>query len=46
MINAVFNKTKVTMLVFDNSATSMTDFRPHPGAPGVGEIDIKIEDVA
>ena len=46
MVNAVFNKTKMTMVVFDNSATSMTGFQPHPGAPGVGEIGIKIEDVA
>ncbi len=46
MINAVFNKTKITMVVFDNSATSMTGFQPHPGAPGAGEIGIKIEDVA
>ncbi len=46
MINAVFNKTKVTMVILDNSATSMTGFQPHPGAPGIGEIGIKPEDVA
>ncbi len=46
MINAVFNKTKVTMVILDNSATSMTGFQPHPGAPGTGEAGIKIEDVA
>ena len=46
MINAVFNKTKVVMVIFDNSATSMTGFQPHPGAPGAGEIGIKPEDVA
>jgi indolepyruvate ferredoxin oxidoreductase, alpha subunit len=46
MINAVFNKTKVTMVILDNSATSMTGFQPNPGAPGAGEIGIKPEDVA
>ena len=46
MINAVFNKSKVTMVILDNSATSMTGFQPHPGAPDVGEIGIKPEDVA
>jgi indolepyruvate ferredoxin oxidoreductase alpha subunit len=46
MINAVFNKTKVTMVVLDNSATSMTGFQPHPGAPGTTEGGILIEDVA
>ncbi len=46
MIDAVFNKTKMTMIVLDNSATAMTGFQPHPGAPGAGEIGIKPEDVA
>jgi indolepyruvate ferredoxin oxidoreductase alpha subunit len=46
MINAVFNKTKITMVVLDNSATSMTGFQPHPGAPGTPEGGILIEDVA
>jgi indolepyruvate ferredoxin oxidoreductase alpha subunit len=45
MIDAVFNKTKVTLVVLDNSATSMTGFQPHPGAPANGEPGIKIEDV-
>src|ERR1035437_2190308 len=46
MINAVFNKTKITMVVLDNSATSMTGFQPHPGAPGTPEGGSLIEDVA
>ena len=46
MINAVFNKTKVTMVVLDNSATAMTGFQPHPGAPANNEPGIKPEDVA
>jgi indolepyruvate ferredoxin oxidoreductase alpha subunit len=45
MINAVFNKTKVTLVVLDNSATSMTGFQPHPGAPGNNEPGISIEAV-
>jgi indolepyruvate ferredoxin oxidoreductase, alpha subunit len=46
MINAVFNKSKVTMVILDNSATSMTGFQPNPGAPENGETGIKPEDVA
>jgi indolepyruvate ferredoxin oxidoreductase alpha subunit len=46
MINAVFNKTKVTMVILDNSATSMTGFQPHPGAPANNEVGIMPEDVA
>ena len=46
MINAVFNKSKMTMVILDNSATSMTGFQPHPGAPAEGEVGIKPEDVA
>ena len=46
MINAVFNKTKITMIVMDNSATSMTGFQPHPGAPANNQVGIKPEDVA
>ncbi len=46
MINAVFNKTKVTLVVLDNSATSMTGFQPHPGSPGKDQEGIKPEDVA
>jgi indolepyruvate ferredoxin oxidoreductase alpha subunit len=46
MINAVYNKSNVTMVVLDNSTTGMTGFQPHPGASGDGANDIKIEDVA
>jgi indolepyruvate ferredoxin oxidoreductase alpha subunit len=46
MIDAVFNNTKVTLVVLDNSATSMTGFQPHPGAPGNNQPGIKIEEVA
>jgi indolepyruvate ferredoxin oxidoreductase alpha subunit len=46
LINAVFNKTKAVFVIMDNSATSMTGFQPHPGAPGAGQEAVKIEDVA
>jgi indolepyruvate ferredoxin oxidoreductase alpha subunit len=46
MINAVYNKSNVTLIVLDNSTTGMTGFQPHPGASGDAAADIKIEDVA
>jgi indolepyruvate ferredoxin oxidoreductase, alpha subunit len=46
MINAVYNKSNVTMVVMDNSTTGMTGFQPHPGASGDIANNIKIEDVA
>ena len=46
MINAVYNKSNVTMVVLDNSTTGMTGFQPHPGATGDAALDIKIEDIA
>ncbi len=50
MINAVFNKAKITMVVLDNSATAMTGFQPHPGtglnAIGEPTVTLKVEDVA
>jgi indolepyruvate ferredoxin oxidoreductase alpha subunit len=46
MINAVYNKANVTMVVLDNSTTGMTGFQPHPGATGDVTLDIKIEDIA
>ncbi len=46
MINAVYNKANITMVVLDNSTTGMTGFQPHPGASGDPAHDIKIEDIA
>jgi indolepyruvate ferredoxin oxidoreductase, alpha subunit len=46
MINAVFNQTRVTLVVLDNSATAMTGFQPHPGSPANNGAAIKIEDIA
>ncbi len=50
MINAVYNKANITMLVLDNSATAMTGFQPHPGtgqtALGESAMPLKMEDIA
>jgi indolepyruvate ferredoxin oxidoreductase alpha subunit len=50
LINAVYNKAKITMLVLDNSATAMTGFQPHPGtgytASGDETVQLKPEDIA
>jgi indolepyruvate ferredoxin oxidoreductase alpha subunit len=50
MINAVFNKAKITMVILDNRATAMTGFQPHPGtgytAMGEKTVAINPEDIA
>ncbi|MFP3879757.1 MAG: indolepyruvate ferredoxin oxidoreductase subunit alpha [Dehalococcoidia bacterium] len=50
LIDAVYNKANVTMVVLDNSATAMTGFQPHPGtgytATGGETVALKAEDVA
>jgi indolepyruvate ferredoxin oxidoreductase alpha subunit len=50
MINAVYNKAKITIVVLDNSATAMTGFQPHPGtghtAMGEEAPSLKPEDIA
>jgi indolepyruvate ferredoxin oxidoreductase, alpha subunit len=46
LINAVFNKTKVTLVILDNSGTAMTGFQPNPGCPGENEAGIKPEEIA
>ena len=46
MINSVFNKANVTMVVLDNSTTGMTGFQPHPGAPAGDSPAVMIEEVA
>ena len=50
LINAVYNKANITMVVFDNSATAMTGFQPHPGtgytATGDEAVQLKAEDIA
>jgi indolepyruvate ferredoxin oxidoreductase alpha subunit len=46
MLNAVYNKANMTMVVLDNSTTGMTGFQPHPGAPASEVTPVKIEDIA
>jgi len=50
LLNAVFNKAKVTMVILDNAATAMTGFQPHPGtgytATGEATTMVKPEDIA
>ena len=50
LINAVYNKAKITMVILDNSATAMTGFQPHPGtgytATGDETVQLKPEDIA
>ena len=50
LINAVYNKANITMVILDNSSTAMTGFQPHPGtgytATGDETIQLKIEDIA
>jgi len=50
LINAVYNKANITMVILDNSATAMTGFQPHPGtgytATGDETVQLKPEDIA
>jgi indolepyruvate ferredoxin oxidoreductase alpha subunit len=50
LVNAVYNKANITMVVMDNSATSMTGFQPHPGtgytAMGEETVRLKPEEIA
>jgi indolepyruvate ferredoxin oxidoreductase alpha subunit len=50
LVNAVYNKANITMVVMDNSATSMTGFQPHPGtgytAMGDETVRLKPEEIA
>jgi len=50
LINAVYNKANITMVVLDNSATAMTGFQPHPGtgytAVGDRTTQLRPEEVA
>jgi indolepyruvate ferredoxin oxidoreductase, alpha subunit len=33
LINAVHNRSNITLVILDNSGTAMTGFQPHPGLP-------------
>jgi indolepyruvate ferredoxin oxidoreductase alpha subunit len=50
LIDAVYNKANITMVVLDNSATAMTGFQPHPGtgytATGDETVSLKPEEIA
>jgi len=50
LVNAVYNKANITMVILDNSATAMTGFQPHPGtgytAMGDETVLLKPEDIA
>ena len=50
MINAVYNKANITMVVMDNSATAQTGFQPHPGtgstARGEPALQLRAENIA
>jgi indolepyruvate ferredoxin oxidoreductase alpha subunit len=50
LVNAVYNKANITMVIMDNSATAMTGFQPHPGtgytAMGDETVMLKPEEIA
>jgi indolepyruvate ferredoxin oxidoreductase alpha subunit len=50
LIDAVYNKANITMVILDNSATAMTGFQPHPGtgytAMGDETVSLKPEEIA
>lgn len=50
LVNAVFNKARITTVVLDNTATAMTGFQPHPGTghTAMGDVTtaIRPEDIA
>ncbi|MFP4194285.1 MAG: thiamine pyrophosphate-dependent enzyme [Desulfobacterales bacterium] len=49
LLNAVWNRSNFTLVVYDNSTTAMTGFQPHPGtgrtAMGEAERIVPIEDI-
>jgi indolepyruvate ferredoxin oxidoreductase alpha subunit len=49
VINAVYNKTDITVIVLDNSTTAMTGHQPHPGtgktAMGTEGVKVSIQDI-
>jgi indolepyruvate ferredoxin oxidoreductase alpha subunit len=50
LMNAVYNKAKMTLIILDNRATAMTGFQPHPGigmtATGEKTVEINFEEIA
>jgi indolepyruvate ferredoxin oxidoreductase alpha subunit len=49
LLNAVFNKANITVIILNNRTTAMTGFQPHPGvgitAGGETTKDVSIEDI-
>jgi indolepyruvate ferredoxin oxidoreductase alpha subunit len=49
LINAVYNNARMVVVIFDNEATAMTGFQPHPGtgvlATGEKTKKVNIEDI-
>ncbi len=48
LVNAVHNRSNLTLVVLDNSGTAMTGFQPHPGLPvdAMGDIAAGIDIVS
>ncbi len=50
LLNASYNKSRLTLTILDNSTTAMTGHQPHPGtgitATGQESVSISLEDVA
>lgn len=46
LLNAVYNKHRIVVIVLDNLTTAMTGFQPHPGVELIEHERISIEDVA
>jgi indolepyruvate ferredoxin oxidoreductase alpha subunit len=46
LLNAVYNKHRIVVIVLDNLTTAMTGFQPHPGVELTEHERISIEDVA
>ncbi|MCU0638056.1 MAG: indolepyruvate ferredoxin oxidoreductase subunit alpha [Methanothrix sp.] len=50
LLNAAYNKARITVTILDNSTTAMTGHQPHPGtgvtATGEPTVQVSIEDLA
>jgi indolepyruvate ferredoxin oxidoreductase alpha subunit len=49
LLNAIYNNSKITLIIYDNRTTAMTGFQPHPGvgktAMGKQSVVIKPEEI-
>ncbi len=50
LLNAAYNKSRITVTILDNSTTAMTGHQPHPGtgmtATGDATVQVSLEDLA